>query len=104
MIQKDINELLSLGDLYIVGSVRHKESPRDIDIILVLRNRDFRRYFGLTARRWCKEIQSGNWSAPLHYWSAICIIVSRELEKRMGLDDHFLDFKIYPKRYFKKGE
>ncbi len=95
--------MLKKGVLKIVGSTLHK-MPRDLDIVLVISDRLFKKTFRLSAKDWHTEGKTGQWSQHRFVWSDGCISIGRVLQKRIlkALSRYPLDFKIIPKSYDKK--
>ena len=87
----------------IVGSTLIK-SPRDLDIVLVIPDSSFKRVFGLTAKQWSEEGDTGNWSNKRWYWAKESTRLGKLLERRIkkALFKYPLDFKIIPKSEDKK--
>jgi hypothetical protein len=91
---KQINFLLQKYPVIIVGSVLYKNNPRDIDIICVIPDSSFKKFFGIGANKWIKEGKTGAWSKERFRWSDISIKTSKTLSKRMKNN---VDFKFVPK-------
>lgn len=104
MKDKKENKILDSGILKIVGSIKHK-SPRDLDVVLVLSDRRFRKEFGMSPKQWSLEGKNGNWSEKRFAWGNRSVFLGGLLQRRIlkALRHYPLDFKIIPKSYDKKN-
>ena len=94
--------ILSKGTLKIVGSILRK-SPRDLDVALVLSDKEFEKEFKLTPKQWMLQGDNGNWSKQRWKWSDITISSGKILERRIlkALKRYPIDLKIIPESYDK---
>lgn len=88
------------GRLIIVGSTLRKDRPRDLDIVLLVPDREFARRW-LPARQWQREGESGDWSDDRWLWAAdtlrLARVLARRLKRTMKRETPIgLDFKIVP--------
>jgi hypothetical protein len=99
------SRLISKGKLKIVGSTLTKKSPRDFDVVLVLEDKVFKKYFGITAQRFLVEGKTGLWSKQRRLWAKTSVLVGMIVEERIltALSNFPLDLKIIPKSIDKKA-
>jgi predicted nucleotidyltransferase len=81
--------------VYLVGSVLTKKDYRDIDVICIISDVDFRLRYG-DVKIWGGEMESGLWTDISWKWSDDCIKKWRQGCKYTDLN---LDFKVYPQTY-----
>ncbi len=79
--------------IYLVGSVLHKEVPRDFDIVIEIPENTFQELFGdLTEENWERILTKSAGRFHKHYW---------DCQKCFGEEGFVpLDWKVYPDNWF----
>lgn len=80
------------GDVILCGSALALDTPRDIDLRLVLSEKDFITFFG-SADKWTKQGQTEDWQIERWAWARICALLSYLLSSELDLN---IDFQIIP--------
>ena len=98
---KKLEHLLSIGKLIMVGSIKTKAKPRDIDIVLVIPNSVFEKEY-MPVSLFIEEGETGEWSLERFKWGEDSIelgdIISDRIygEFSLGWVRGFIDLKIIP--------
>lgn len=94
-----MKELLKKYPVVLIGSVLVKDNPRDIDIVCILPDKEFKLEFGLSAKQWRKEGKEGNWSNERWEWARKSIEGGKSLAKRLKGN---IDFKFIPVSFYEE--
>ncbi len=85
--------------VYLCGSALRKREPRDWDVRLRLKDDDFFYRYGITAKQWIEEGQTGLWTGGRWRWAKDCV----KNAKRMSMHTHRnIDFQIYPASFWRQ--
>jgi len=75
-----------------------RNNPRDIDILCVIPNTDFKKIFGLSAEQWRLEGKTGEWGEDRYKWARETIKVGKILAHRLSSIN--VDFKFVPESFY----
>jgi hypothetical protein len=95
-----IKELLWIGRVELVGSIKNKESPRDIDMVLIIPDHIFVDRYG-SIKDFLKDKFTGNYSNNTLKWNSDVIEVGNIINKRLSVvygdkGKSIIDLKILP--------
>jgi len=96
---KNDEQLLSKYQINLVGSILQKDNPRDVDILCVLPDKDFKKIFQLSAKRFIREGKTGKWSPERCVWAKRTVAICHLLANR--LKGNNIDFKFVPQSFMK---
>lgn len=93
---KELREFLRLGELRVVGSILHKEEPRDLDLVLVLEDNLFEELF-MSLEKWKNYSTGQPWCEKKLKWNSLCIGLSKYLTRWMSGTKYGVDLRIQPR-------
>jgi hypothetical protein len=84
--------------VYLVGSCLNSDSPRDVDIRIILPDDEFEGRYGSVAQ-WREDAWCSEWREPRQKWAKDMAKLSREISKIYVVN---VDLQVYPKSYSDK--
>jgi hypothetical protein len=85
--------------VYLVGSQLHSEKPRDIDLVCVIPDEEFKARYGCDdVEKWVNDYKSGMYDDSIWDW---CADVSNQALHGMRFCRMQIDFKVIPASYDK---
>lgn len=84
------------GALYLVGSALTCNTPRDLDVRLILPDAVFEKRYGCTVSQWEEEGQTGQWTKARMAWSDECVTLTH---RACRSTERLVDFQVYPETH-----